>query len=64
MYLGINKHEKIGALFIDITKAFATVDHVILLKKLEHIGIRGVCLDWFKSYLQNRFQMWFELMEN
>ena len=42
--------------FIDLAKAFDTVDHKILLSKLDYYGIRGVVYDWFASYLSNREQ--------
>ena len=42
--------------FVDFQKAFDTVDHQILLAKLNHYGIRGVSNDWFKYYLSNRNQ--------
>ena len=41
----------VSSVFIDLSKAFDTLDHSILLEKLQHLGIRDVSLDLFGSYL-------------
>ena len=42
--------------FIDLAKAFDTVDHKILLRKMEIYGTAGITLEWFENYLINRKQ--------
>lgn len=50
----INDGDVIVACFLDIKKCFDTINHQILLKKLNFYGIKGKELEWFRSYLHNR----------
>ena len=53
-YLNIDKGKYTGLIVIDLKKAFDTVDHEILQKKLKMYGVTGLEHDWFTSYLDNR----------
>ena len=52
----IDPRETTVGVFLDLSKAFDTLDHQILFTKLEHYGIRDVALQWIKSYFSCRQQ--------
>lgn len=51
---GLNLNNYCSGIFVDVMKAFDTVDHSILLTRMYDAGIRGIPYYWFKSYLTNR----------
>ena len=53
----------IGA-FIDLSKAFNTINYEILLQKLNHIDIRSIPLAWFKSYLYHKAQVFITIIHH
>jgi hypothetical protein len=56
IYKSINNKEHALGIFVDLKKAFDTVNHNILLLKLHHYGFRGLSYRWFESYLRDRKQ--------
>ena len=56
IFNAINNKESTMATFFDLKKAFDTVNHKILIKKLQAMGIKGGLLEWIEDYLSNRFQ--------
>jgi len=56
IYQHLDNRDKALGIYLDLKKAFDTVDHNILLAKLFHYGVRGTVHDWFRSYLFNRKQ--------
>ena len=43
-----------GMILVDLQKAFSTLDHTVLLQKMECIGFKESVIKWFQSYLSNR----------
>lgn len=56
LFTSFDKCQPIGAIFIDLSKAFDRVDHYLLLDKLHSLGFDPNTLFWFNTYLQNRRQ--------
>jgi len=56
IYDNMDKKNTTIGVFLDLQKAFDTVDHEILLYKMYLYGVRGIVLHWFRDYLTNRQQ--------
>ena len=56
IYLNLDKKGLPLAICLDLSKAFDTTDHTILINKLKHYGIQNTELEWFKRYLRHRQQ--------
>ena len=54
IYTDLDEKQLPIAIFIDLSKAFDTIDHTILISKLEHYGVENNELQWFISYMHNR----------
>lgn len=52
----ISERKMVGVVFMDLKRAFETIDRERLLRKMHQYGIKGAALEWFRSYLQNRMQ--------
>ena len=52
----VDQGKMVGTLFVDLSKAFDTLSHAVLMSKLKSYGIKGLALKWFKDYLFNRKQ--------
>ena len=54
IYQALNNTQHSFSIYLDLCKAFDTVNHTILLSKLYCYGVRGQPLSWIRSYLRNR----------
>ena len=56
-YKALDRKQFVGVIFLDISKAFDTVNHDLLLAKLSHLGLSPSTVTWFRSYLTDRSQV-------
>ena len=56
VYESFNIKKSLISVFLNFPKAFDTIDHSILLKKIEYCGMRGQMLEWCKTFLSDRCQ--------
>ncbi|PIK47139.1 putative RNA-directed DNA polymerase from mobile element jockey-like [Apostichopus japonicus] len=56
LYTNLDNDNTCIGVFLDLSKAFDTINHSILLSKLSFYGIRGTTLNWLDSYITNRLQ--------
>ena len=50
---GVDKGFHIGMILVDLQKAFDKLDHTVLLRKMDYIGVKESVIKWFQSYLSN-----------
>ena len=56
-YKALDHKQHVAVLFLDVSKAFDTVNHSLLLSKLQHLGLCSASLSWFHSYISERSQV-------
>ena len=56
-FKALDHRQYVAVLYLDVSKAFDTVNHSLLLSKLQHLGLSDSSLSWFHSYISNRSQI-------